>query len=453
MLSKSRYLKGLKCNKALWLYQHKREEAYYPESTRAVFSQGNTSGELAQQYFPNGELALVDNYPNSKAVTKTQELILKGITTIYEATFIFNNTLVAVDILHKEKDKWFAFEVKSTNSIKTTHILDAAIQYYVITGNGIDLEDISIMHFNRDYIRLGEINPKELFKYQSVKNNIHEYLVEIPKNIGSFIKLLKNSEEPNILQSPHCNEPYGCEFYNYCAKLPENEEYNLPEEIIHLAKEPNHINYDAINEFLKQVTYPIYSFDFETVMYGIPEFNYSRPYQQIPFQYSIHKINSLNSSPIHKEYLGDGVNDPREELIIQMIMDLEDEGDILVYNISFERTRIKELARDFPEYEIQLTKIQNRLVDLLPVFRYHYKAPATEKSASLKIVLPTFVPKLSYLNNDIQNGMQTMDAYKNLKNISDKKELDSIRNAMVEYCKLDTLAVLKLFQKLNNINN
>lgn len=447
MLSKSRYLKGLKCQKALWLNHHKREEAYYPEATLQKFAAGNTAGDLAQQYFPGGELALVDDRPNSKAALKTQELIDNGCKTIYEATFVAESTLVAVDILHQIDGKWYAFEVKSTNSIKTEHVRDAAIQYYVIEASGLELEDISIMHFDRTYVRRGEIDPKGLFKHESVYVQMRPYLKDIPDNIERFLEVYQQPEPIETIGS-HCDTPYACEFKNYCHQLPENQELlNDDEDVEPPGTEIIYKNKKAIQEFLEKHSYPIYSLDFETVMYGVPEFDESRPYQQIPFQFSLHVQHDKNTEPEHYEFLGNGKDDPREALILRMINACGQSGPILVYNKVFEAGRIGELIRDFPKYELELNAILNRLVDLAIPYKHYIKTEATQRRWSLKVVLPTFLPELSYDDLDIQQGMAAMDVYKTLSSLPEQQAIEA-RNAMLEYCKLDTLAVLELYQHL-----
>jgi hypothetical protein len=447
MLSKSRYLKGLKCTKALWLNKFKKEAAFYPETTLQVFAQGNIAGELAQEYFPGGQLALVSDYPDSKAIARTKALIAEGETTIYEATFAAHDTLVAVDILHQIDGKWHAFEVKSTNSIKETHVQDAAIQYYVMTQAGITIEDISIMYFDRTYVRQGDIEPKGLFTYQSVKDQIGKYLVDIPTNIEAFLDVYKQ-DEPVVPMGKQCNDPYGCEFAQYCSALSENKiSIEDTNEKPPLSAEINHVNSAAITNFLKAHPYPIHSLDFETIMYGIPEFDQSRPYQQIPFQYSLHTQKDVTSAPEHFEFLGNGTDDPREALIQSLISNLGNEGSILVYSIAFERTRLRELARDFPKYKVELSHIEQRLVDLLPIFRTHLKTEVTNQSASLKVVLPTFLPHHSYQELDIQDGMATMAMYRSLVTLPKNEALEA-EKAMLDYCKLDTLAVLELYKLL-----
>lgn len=452
MLSKSRYLKGLKCQKALWLNHHKKEEAYYPKSTLQLFSTGNKAGDLAQQFFPGGKLALVDDYPNSKAVAKTKQLLDSGCKTIYEATFAAKNTLVALDILHQIDGKWHAFEVKSTNSVKNEHIRDVAIQYYVIRNAGLILDDISIMHFDKTYVRNGEINPTELFMYESVHARIQNYLLEIPENIDAFLSVYKQNE-PSVLIGAQCNRPYACEFKNYCYGLIENKPI-----LGEMVKQPKlgteiiYTNKTGIQQFLNENPYPIFSFDFESAQYGIPAHDASRPYQQIPFQYSLHYQKDANSEPKHFEFLGNGIDDPREDLIQKMITDLNYYGGnekILMYS-SFERTILNNLIRDFPKYEKELTVIRARLIDLGVVFRKYIKTEATQNTWSLKVVLPTFLSHLSYQDLEIQQGMATLEVYKSLMKLPVGEKKDARKN-MLEYCKLDTYAVLELYNNLHNL--
>lgn len=450
MLSKSRYLKGLKCTKALWLNKYKKEEAHYPESTLQVFATGNTAGDLAQQYFPDGELALVDDYPNSKAIAKTKQLIKDGCGTIYEATFAAENTLVAVDILHKIDGEWHAFEVKSTNSVKPEHIRDAAIQYYVMTNAGIKIKDISIMYFDKTYVKNGAIIPKQLFTYESVFDRMQKHLEAIPKNIALFLEVYKK-EEPEVLIGTHCNTPYECEYANYCHSLKKNQSIIKERECTPaLSTLVHYKNTEGLQQFLSENAYPIYSLDFESVQHGIPKYENSRPYQQIPFQYSLHYQKDKNSKPIHFEFLGNGKDDPREDLIKQMINDLNYngvKGKILMYS-SFEKTMINNFIRDYPKYTDELERIRERLVDLGVVFRGYIKTAATQKTWSLKTVLPTFLPHLSYQDLEIQHGIQTMEVYRSLSEIKDAKEIATLREAMLAYCKLDTKAVLDLYNLL-----
>jgi len=173
MLSKSKYLRGIKCRKNLWLYVNKREEQHYSEDNLMIFSRGTSVGELAQAYFPNARLAVESGeMPCKETALLTQEFIDHGVKTICEATFIYDNTIVAVDLLHKEEDGWHLYEVKSTNSTKETHVKDVAVQYYVLKGCGLEISNASVMHFDRTYVRKGALDVRGLFTSDSVLKQI-----------------------------------------------------------------------------------------------------------------------------------------------------------------------------------------------------------------------------------------------------------------------------------------
>lgn len=446
MLSKSRILKGKKCVKALWLSRYKREEAIVSVAQESIFQAGTDVGTLAQSYFPGGILALEEDYPSAKTIARTLELIHQGADTIYEATFAYNKVLVAIDILKKTKKGYIIYEVKSTNSTKPEHIQDVAIQYYVLKNIGYPIADVRVMHFNRNYKRQGEIEVDKLFTSDSVLDRMEAYQEEIANRIPKLIDVLKG-EEPEVEMGPHCSKPYECEFMEYCSGFIIDE----IEEAIANDINPNEVivyNKDKIVEFLQKVQYPLYSFDFETVMHGVPAYDNSSPYQQIPFQYSLIYKESAESEPIYYDFIGDGVNDPREALIQKMIADFEHHHYTLCYHVSFERSRIHELILDFPQYTAELTRIQNQLIDLLPIFRHHYRTNKTAHSASLKTVLPAYVEGMSYDDLDISQGMETSQQYAELAHITDDVLRKKVLENMLIYCRQDTQGVLKLFDFL-----
>ncbi len=204
----------------------------------------------------------------------------------------------------------------------------------------------------------------------------------------------------------------------------------------------------ALKEFKQQVEYPIYYLDFETVMYGVPEFDESSPYQQIPFQYSIHVQKEKGSAHEHFEYLGDGVNDPRPKLIRQMLQHIDNTGSVMVYNATFEKTCIKKLAERFPEYAEELLAINERMVDLMTPFRMGWvEYPGFNGSYSIKAVLPVLVPELSYKNLDIQEGLTASFTYAQLK-FQDEETQAEQRKQLLDYCCLDTFAMVKIFEKI-----
>jgi hypothetical protein len=446
ILSKYTFTYGCQCPKRLYLHKFKPELCNEEEEQQqAIFQSGINVGILAQQLFEGGvDASPPDPFSYQQSVADTQDY-LKTHDVIYEAAFQFDGVMCAVDILVREGKKWHAYEVKSTNSVKPQHQLDAALQYYVLKNSGLPLSDFSVITFNSDYVRVGPIDVQELFMATSVQDYCEEETAFIQTKIDELKNMLAKKIEPIIEPGEFCFKPYECNFTQHCWKGVEPELEELD------ATDIPSINKKALKEFVKQVKYPLYYFDFETVMYGVPEFDYSSPYQQIPFQFSLHVQQSADSEVEHHAFLGDGVNDPREQLIKSMLELLGNSGSIFGWWISFEKGRIKELARNFPKYEKELLAINERMVDLIKPFKaqvfYH---PGFNGSSSLKKVLPIIVPELSYSALAIQEGGTASFVYGQLKNM-EIQTAEEHKNNLLEYCKLDTFAMVKIFEKVKSV--
>ncbi|HOY32591.1 MAG TPA: DUF2779 domain-containing protein [Bacteroidales bacterium] len=446
MLSKSRFTRGINCPRSLWLFLNKRDEQVIPEATQAIFARGTSAGELARQYFPGGVLALgEDELPGYNAAKRTRELIQQGVETIYEATFIYDNTLVAVDILHKHHGKWQLYEVKSTNSVKPEHIKDVAIQYYVAKGSGLEVEDVFLMHFNRDYVRRGDIVVRDLFLPESIRSGVLDFQEEIKTKIPELLDMIKGAE-PDTAMGLQCTKPYYCDFYEYCSGL-------LPvagEASEELSSIPE-VMADDLKAFMEGLQYPLYYLDFETIMPGVPLFDESRPYQQLTFQYSLHHQDVQGGELKHDFYLAenDFSLDPRKALIEQLIEQTKPAKTILVYHIVFERTRLSEMQRDFPQYEKELQHIIDRLEDLIiPFKRDFYRTGTMNGSSSLKQVLPALCPELSYDDLEIGDGMAASNAFLDLYYTDDDELKRQMRENLLKYCHRDTLAMVKILEIL-----
>ena len=481
ILSKSTFMYGCQCTKRLYLHKHNRD-LRNPEDERqqAIFDRGTNIGELARQLFKYGvDASPPDNYSYHLAVAKTTALIARDVPIVYEAAFQFEDVFCAVDILVKQGKHWYAFEVKSTNSVKDQHIQDAALQYYVMINCGLPLQDISIIHLNRAYERQGALNTKQLFTSTSVLEEVLELQLFITNKIHELKSVLALPEPPVINIGAHCFAPYPCDFTNHCwANMPEANsvfEFNAsiawklfdagyrqldqipadyplpPKATLQLAQARSgqvYLDAEQIRQFLKPITYPLYFFDFETIMPGIPEFDKSRPYQQIPFQFSLHIKQHATAELEHIEFLGDGITDPRPDLLEAMLAHLGTTGSIICYNMSFEKGRFNDLAKIYPEAEEKLLALTPRVVDLMiPFQKQWYYHPSFHGSYSIKAVLPVLVPDLRYEDLDIQNGGLASLVYANLKH-QDNITATLQRQALREYCKLDTLAMVKLYEVL-----
>jgi len=443
ILSKSTFMYGCQCPKRLYLHKFKPElRNPEDEQQESVFATGTDVGLLARELFPNGVSAEPPNaFSYHIAVEKTAKYISQQHSVIYEAAFNFEGVMCAIDILVKKKNKWYAFEVKGSTKVKEPFVLDASLQHYVISNSGLPLEDISIVYLNNQYVRQGKLEIKKLFANESILEQVVDNKDFIEQKISELKLLLKEKKEPVIEVGKQCYKPYECDFINHCWA-------NVADES---SAGEKYINKKSIREFLAEWKYPYLFFDFETIMPAVPEYNLSRPYQQIPFQYSVHIQKSKNEEPEHHEFLGDGISDPREELIKDMLNKLGKKGSIIVWNKSFEISRLKELARDFPKYAKVINSLINRIVDLIIPFRSGwYSLPEFNGSASLKSVLPAMIPELSYGDLEIQEGGTASLVYYELRNQTLKiQELH--RKNLLDYCKLDTLAMVKIWEKLNRL--
>jgi len=445
ILSKSTFMYGNQCMKRLWLHKFNptvRDEE--DEAQTAIFQSGTDVGLLAQQrYYGGVDASPVDAFHYQQSVYDTANLIAKGAKVIYEAAFQFDGVLAAMDILVKRKDKWYAYEVKGSTKVKEPFVQDAALQYYVITKSGLPLEDIFILHLNKAYVRYGELDLQQLFTPESVLEEVLKRQDAIAAKILDLKIMLKTKQFPEIAMGAQCNTPYACDFMGHCSEGIETEEPDYGEPII---------NKEGIAEFIDELEYPLYYLDFETWMAPVPEQDGHWSYRQIPFQFSLHIQNEPGGELTHVEYLAENRHSNLKEFTEELITALGNEGSVAVYYKGFENTRLRDLKEQFDEYDEAITAIQDRIVDLwLPFKRKHYYLPSMESSSSIKQVLPALFPEMSYDELEIGNGIDASSAFYNLDKVEDATAVAATRKALLEYCKLDTLAMVRLLDALKAV--
>ncbi len=487
ILTKSSFVRGVQCQKSLYLYKNfykERDAVSY--SQQAVFNRGTNVGILARFLFPGG----VDVTPESifkydESAKRTQELIAQGREIIYEAAFIHDDTLVAVDLLIKENGGWKALEVKSSLSISETYLMDAALQYHVIKGSGLPLLDFEIVYVNRDYIRHGEVDLKQLFVRESVLKQVEKKSEFIRQQILHSKATLAKKEIPNINIGEHCYAPYACDFIGTCwkhipkdsvfeiggmtkrkmfelyhqgivkiADIPDDTDLNdaLRIQVEAMQKNEVIINRKAIADFLKTLHYPLYFLDFESFMPAIPAYDGSYPYEHIPFQYSLHFKASKDAPLQHQEFLAEIGKDPRKAFADRLLKDTQEKGDILVYNKDFEKKIMKDLAHYFPEYRDALRERISRIKDLaVPFSKKHYYAPIMHGSHSLKSILPALVPDLKYESLDIKDGNTASVTFETLQKETDLFIIMETCDHLLAYCKMDTLAMVRILEVLESL--
>lgn len=490
-LSKSLYTKGIQCPKALWLKKYKSKLLTPPdESAIAIFETGNIVGDLACQLFPNGkEVPYSNKY--DEMIDTTQQYLTDNIINIYEATFNYQGILVMIDILIVEDDGVCIYEVKSSTSVKDIYLHDTSIQYYVLKNLGFTIKSTNIIHINNDYIRGDELELDKLFSIVDVSDKVVSLQNNIPLKLQEFEKYLEDKvNEPDIDIGTHCKKPYICDAKDYCWKvqrqIPDYSIFNIfnigskkqvelyEKGIINIEDIPtnfdlttnqkqiieNHksktiyIDKKAIKEFISTLSYPIYHLDFETFQQPIPQFKDISPFEQIPFQYSLH-IEHKDGKLEHREFLAQDGIDPRYNLAKRLWEDIPIGATVLSYNMSFEKGIIKRLASSFKQLSSHLLNINKNMQDLMiPFQKKYYVTPNMKGSYSIKYILPALVPNMieAYKSLDnIQNGSQAMNAFANMSKLDDVEKI-KIRNSLLEYCKLDTLAMVEILRKLKKIH-
>ncbi len=499
-LSKSKYAKFCQCPKCLWMSVYKPEEEVIDPTTEARFETGSEVGEMAMgllgEYVvtttakEDGKLDIVS------MLKKTQEYMAQGTENICEAAFSYEGNYCAVDILHRTNGGWTIYEVKSSSFPEFNgqpaklekYVPDVAYQKWVLEKCGVNVTGTFLVCLNSDYVRESDLDLQRLFVINDMAEMIEGEYQQIEEKQAEALKMMNDDNEPEMDIWEGCKAPYACGYFNYCSRhLPSPSVFDLyrmtmskkleyyrmglvsfedikDEELTPvrriqvdsaLSNEP-HIDRDSIKEFLKTITYPIYFLDFESMQPAIPPFDGMKPYQQICFQYSLHIIEHEGGPLLHKEHLGISGEDPRRALAQQLCEDIPMGVCTLVYNKAFECTRLKEMAAWFPDLADHLLDIRDNIVDLLIPFQQGaYYLPSMGGSFSIKRVLPSLFPddpELDYhnLEGGVQNGNDAMTIFPKIQFMEPEEQLKT-RKALLDYCCLDTFAMVKVWEKLKEV--
>lgn len=482
-LSKTKYLEGLQCSKLLW-YEYNRKEALQEADAvaQAVMDQGKIIGELAQTLFPRGITIQRDYAPDKQSEKSLEAARLRK--PLFEAGFIYKQAYALADILNPvAKDAWDLIEVKSSSGIKDEHLYDVAFQKYTYEGAGLKIRKCFLMHINKEYVRKGKIKPERLFIKEDITKESITLISQIEKDIACMLDVIATKNEPKVNVGPHCDTPHSCPLQDVCWDfLPAKDNifclyglgkkaYDFMEngilslkdiadsrglsdkQIIQLACHKNgkpHIDKADIKRFLGKLKYPLYFLDFETMSLPIPPYDLSRPYENIPFQYTLYVIKKEGAKPARHSYLAPGNQDPRPVILKQLKALLGDSGTIIAYNAVFEKAALRKASEAYPKYRGWVGRIEDRIVDLLEPFRnFCYYHPKQSGSASLKDVLPA-VTGSGYENMEITGGEMASMEYCRVtfgENI-DEKERQRVRAVLEKYCDLDTKGMVDILEAL-----
>lgn len=487
-LSKSRLLSFRQCTKRLWLEIHRPDLREVSADAQARFAIGHQVGDIARKlYDPKGTGHLIDAQSEGfdAAFARTREL-LKSDQPIFEAGFAANGALAFADIMlptiKNRRSSWRMIEVKSSTSVKDYHRDDAAIQASVAIQSGAPLTSIALAHIDSGWTYPGGNNYQGLLVEEDLTEEAFGRGPEVADWISEAQAVARKRNEPEVRTGPHCNDPFECPFLAYCqgqqpqpthpidwlpgrftgtltAMIEKNgwtEMREIPDEYLNdrqrLVKAVTlsgntHFDAEGARADLTPHQLPALFLDFETVQFTVPIWKGTRPYQQIPFQFSIHRV-SGNGTLEHREFLDLSGNDPSKAFAEALVSECGETEPVFVYNAVFERGRISELAERFPRLKRELTQISKRIVDLLPVARKRYYHPDQEGRWSIKAVLPAIASDLRYDALDgVQDGGMAMNAY--YEAISTDTSVERKRQVeaqLRDYCRLDTFAMVRLWQ-------
>lgn len=486
-LSKSTLIRSIQCSKSLYLYKNfynLRDKADVSQQQR--FDRGHRIGKLAHDLFPGGKDCSPPNpFSYDASIAATKLLVQQHFPVIYEAAFKYNGIMAALDILVEKDGLWYAYEVKSSFRISSTYLLDAAIQYYIITKSGLPLADFSIINVNSDYVFNGELDVTKFFKITSVLNEINERIPFVEDTIEAAITTLDSKEIPEVPIGAQCTKPYPCDFQGYCWKNVEsdsiwylpgismqeksllvergitqiaqigiNEELNSRQRVIvesYQKKQP-HIQPDKIRGFVHAAQYPLFYFDIEAFQPAVPLFKDTKPYERIPFLYSLHYKESEIAPLQHFSYISPIGDDDRDKFIQHFLEDTQREGKILVFNTLMEKGILFRLATDFPKYKDEIFQRINRIIDVeIPFKDMYYYHPAQQGSFSLKSIGNALLGRDEFQKGSVKDGEEAMAVYNELFYTSNTHEIPDKLEELKAYCRTDTYVLYEIFEKLKEL--
>lgn len=484
-ISKSSFISYKTCPKSFWLNSFYPEERHEVRDAQKQIEDGKTVGDAARGYFSDTILVEARNEDGSlnfeRMIAETSRLVKEGKNTIAEASFSVDGLFCSVDLLHPVDGGYEIYEVKATTEPKEEHLPDAAFQRYVLEKAGVRVVGTYLMTLNKEYRRKGDLDLKALFNVTKLDENslFAQALGDIPNDLSDMEAIYASKKEPDVPLSSVCKD---CPFHDHCHRdLPKPSVLDINGlrgydwlakgvvtyvDLLASTSKLNQrqmvqidsyikgkgliIDLDGIQGFLQTIRYPIYHLDFESIQLPIPPADETWPYEQIPTQYSLH-IEYADGRLEHKEFLGDDI-DPRRAIAEALCRDIPKDGCVMVYNQTFEKSRLKELADLFPDLRDHLTSMMDNIVDLIEPFKkgYYYMA-GMGGSNSIKAVLPALYPNDPELDYHalpvVHHGAEAMEAYVEMLE-ADPKEKQRIRDGLLKYCCLDTLAMVKVLRKV-----
>jgi Domain of unknown function(DUF2779) len=495
IISKTTFLSFLECHKNVWLRIHRPDEISKLELSDFelhLIEQGNEVEAEARKLFPEAIQVITTG---DDAIKETLRLMQAKTMTIIQATFLVDGFIAKNDMLRYDatNDKWDLYEVKGVNSVKENseesrdHINDLAFQFSVLKRAGVTIGHCFIIHLNKEYVRFGEIDLKALFPIDDVTDKIEARLPEIENKMKVAQEYLASEKEPMEgceciykARKKHCTSfqlsnpqvpKYSVHDLSRVSKkkldlfiergifdikdIPDDFELtdNQKNQVHSHQQQKPMIDVEKIKKELDALTFPLYFFDYEAFGPAIPAFNGYGPYKHIPFQFSLHILKNPETELEHVEFLQDNFSDPSEKVVELLKQYVSPRGTVIAWYKHFEKMINKEIGTRLPEHAAFFEEFNNRIYDLMDIFRdQHYVHPGFKGRSSIKKVLPTLAAELRYDTLGIQEGGQAADAWwKMVSSDTSPKEKEQIARDLKVYCGLDTYAMYTIWHHLQKI--
>ena len=487
-LSKTKLLAFRQCPKRLWLEVHRPDLREDSSATEASFQVGHEVGEIARRLYDAEESGVVLD-PKAEGIAavlaRTTEL-LKSRCPIFEAGFAANGALALADVLLPVPGpgprRWRMIEVKSSSSVKDYHRDDAAVQAFVARSAGLRLSSIAVAHIDSSWVYPGGEQYGGLLKENDITSDAFALGGEVQAWIADSQSVVRRRTEPRVRTGDQCKKPYACGFIDHCTSQEEQAEYpvawlpnvrtnalkahlsdkgaldlrDVPDDLLNdVQRRVKHhtlsgeVYFDAsgAKSDLAGAGWPAYFMDFETISFPVPIWTGTKPFQQLPFQFSVHRL-SRNGRLAHDAFVDLSGGDPSQAFTEALVAACGDVGPVFVYNAGFETSCLRSLAQRLPGLAPALLAISARVVDLHPVAANRYYHPRQQGSWSIKEVLPAVAPDLAYEQLDgVRNGGMAMEAYREaIAPATSAQSRARIKSQLLDYCKLDTFAMVRMWQ-------
>lgn len=472
-LSKSRLMSFRQCPKRLWLEKHRPDLAAEVPGQEAAFATGHEVGELARRLYDTGGGLLIDYDEGLKAaMRRTQQALGEHSTApIFEATFERDGLLVRADVLERGPEGARLVEVKASTSVKPEHVIDCAIQSWVLEASPARPKSVALAYVDNRFLYRGDGRYQGLLAERDLTADVAPLRAQVPAWVRTARRVL-SGDEPAAALGTRCWTPYECPFQGHCWPKTEHPVADLPgigQRLDQLLAEGHYDLRELPEEFLttpeqrrvwravrrgtaelslaarqafRDFGYPRFYLDFETASFAVPRWAGTRPYQQVPFQWSLH-VEGARGRLTHEEFLDLSGEMPARAVAESLLAAVRGQGPVFMYT-PFEKTCLRALAAFCPDLQAELDALCDRLVDLLPIARRHYYHPAMRGSWSIKRLLPTIAPQLEYgALGGIQEGAAAQQAFAEaIAPDTGAARREEIRGALLAYCRQDTLAMV-----------